>query len=577
MRTLSTESIFLKTDIINAGEMGSSMYIMEKGEAAVVTKDGFVHCVLQQSSYFGEGSLLSARKSSSTVKALTFCDVFELNCDDFKDIVAATMSSKFSADLNNNINSSLKKSQQMNGNIMENFRHRPKCKGRVSREFWTVDSDISSRISGRNNSKRSLNPDNVFCFLWNVLLLAVIMYNLWMVPFLLSFDSSSHGLQCINWSFDCVLAIDMYLSCCIFGFHREGELVLDRAQMKARYFASRLKIDALSIIPLDLVYTLVLPGNERTIEAALCRLPKMLWIRRLPSVLNTIFRYLEDTDTNLAPLKLVEFLSGVVLIAHWAGCGFYATARVASDLQNCKFEVANRDVIPWSVELAKCSWKNTWIERQIENIKLPIDGGEILQRYLRAINWALPTLVVVVIGDVVPVNMKETLYAFVWMIVGVSVNAAIIGNVANIVANIDTETLRFAEKADEIKKFINSVHLSSALMNRIDSFMYELWEHESDVSGDSFLIELPKSLQIQVTERSRYWHISHCPFFDFCSTEIVKALSLRLKLMLYSSMDVIVSFGDTGVGKTKIRHSYVAIVRAYLFHYPFTLYQKCSF
>jgi hypothetical protein len=175
-----------------------------------------------------------------------------------------------------------------------------------------------------------------------------------------------------------------------------------------------------------------------------------------------------------------------------------------------------------------------------------------MQRYLRAVNWALPTLVVVVIGDVVPVNMRETLYAFIWMIVGVSVNAAIIGNVANIVANIDTDTLKFAKKADEIKKFVKNLRLSSTLMNRIDSFVYELWEHDSDVSGDSFLVELPKTLQIQVTERSRYWHISHCPFFDFCSTEIVKALSLRLKLMLYSTEDVIVSFGDAGVGKSML-------------------------
>ena len=537
------------------------MYFMEKGEAAVVAEDNFVHCILRQSSYFGEGSLLSARESSSTVKALTFCDVFELNRDDFLEIVAATLNSKSSTDPNDDINSSLKKSQQMNGNIMANFRDRPKCKSRVSREFLSVDSD---HPSGRGKSKSALNPDNMFCFVWNLLLLAVIIYHLWMVPFLISFDASSHSLQYINYALDCVLAMDMYLSCCKFGFHREGELVLDYVQIKARYTTSRLKLDVLSIIPFDLVYTLIFSGNGRAVEAALCRLPKMLWIMRLPSVLNTIFRFLEDIDTNLAPLKLVEFLSGVVLIAHWAGCGFYATARLVSDLQSCNLHVTNKEAISWSVELAQCRWKNTWIERQMENIKLPIDGGETMQRYLRAINWALPTLVVVVIGDVVPVNMSETLYAFIWMIVGVSVNAAIIGNVANIVANIDTETLKFAKKADETKKFVNSVHLSSALMTRIDSFMFELWEHESDVSGDTFLVELPKTLQIQVTEKSRYWHVSHCPFFDFCSTEIVKALSLRLKLMLYSNEDVIVSFGDTGVGKTKSQHLYVAIVYACL-------------
>ena len=200
--------------------------------------------------------------------------------------------------------------------------------------------------------------------------------------------------------------------------------------------------------------------------------------------------------------------------------------------------------------LQECSkWKGTWIHRQMKNMKLPRSGGTSLQRYLRAINWALPTLVVVVIGDVVPVNMHETLYALLWMVVGVSVNAAIIGNVANIVANIDADSLCFKKKSDDIKRYMKIQNVSPALLSRVDLFMTEFWVHSVNVNGDSFLAKLPKTLQIQVTERTRYWHISHCPFFDFCSVEIVKALSLRLKLALFSSHDNIISYGDNGVGK----------------------------
>ena len=44
------------------------------------------------------------------------------------------------------------------------------------------------------------------------------------------------------------------------------------------------------------------------------------------------------------------------------------------------------------------------------------------------------------IGDVVPVTSAETFYAFTWMVLGVAINATIIGNVANIVANLETES-----------------------------------------------------------------------------------------------------------------------------------------
>ena len=148
--------------------------------------------------------------------------------------------------------------------------------------------------------------------------------------------------------------------------------------------------------------------------------------------------------------------------------------------------------------------------------------------------------------------MDETLYAFLWMIAGVSLNAAIIGNVANIVANIEEDSLSFAKKADDLKRYIKRHQVSRRLRRKIDLFVSEVWNHNADVSGDSFLEDLPKSLQIEVTERTRYWHISHCPFFDFCSFEIVKALSMRLRLLLFSSNDDIVSFGDNGVGKSLV-------------------------
>ena len=85
-------------------------------------------------------------------------------------------------DLNGDINASLKKSQQMNGNIMQNFRDRPKCKSRVCRDFLSVDSKTKSR----GTSKGTINPNDFSCFLWNIIVLTAILYNLWMVPFQIS-------------------------------------------------------------------------------------------------------------------------------------------------------------------------------------------------------------------------------------------------------------------------------------------------------------------------------------------------------------------------------------------------------
>lgn len=59
----------------------------------------------------------------------------------------------------------------------------------------------------------------------------------------------------------------------------------------------------------------------------------------------------------------------------------------------------------------------------------------------------------------VPTTSPETLYVFLWIFVGVTINAYIIGNVANIIANLESEQNDFATKVDEIKRYMFRVSL----------------------------------------------------------------------------------------------------------------------
>jgi CRP-like cAMP-binding protein len=133
-----------------------------------------------------------------------------------------------------------------------------------------------------------------------------------------------------------------------------------------------------------------------------------------------------------------------------------------------------------------------------------------------------------------------------WMILGVTINAAIIGNVANIVVNIDSDSSVFFTKTDDIKNYMFDFQISKQLQNKVDCYLASLWDHRATLVEESFVQGLPLSLRIQATESTRQRHISSCPFFDFCSSEIVKTLSLRLKLLLFSAGDIIIHYGDMG-------------------------------
>ena len=299
----------------------------------------------------------------------------------------------------------------------------------------------------------------------------------------------------MDWIFDAFFLLDMVQNYRFISYVHDGERVTDPKKIKHNYVTSRFKMDLVSTFPFDIIAHFLLP--EMPIVRNLLRTLKMFRLGRHFFALEKVFGFLEDHNISLAGLRLVEFLSGVVLIAHWAACGFYFLARWKSIHADCSDVITNSS--DTTNELAECLWGGTWIYKQIYHGKLPLDGGVTWQQYIRSFNWSLPTLVVVVIGDVVPTTSPETLYAFLLMAIGVTVNAAIVGNVANIVANLETDSSEFARRVDEIRNYMHKHHLSYDLHERVDDFTRYLWTaHSGSTKEDEFILRLPYTLQTEV-------------------------------------------------------------------------------
>lgn len=133
------------------------------------------------------------------------------------------------------------------------------------------------------------------------------------------------------------------------------------------------------------------------------------------------------------------------------------------------------------------------------------------------------------------------------MIIGVTINAAIIGNVANIVSNLESEENDFNTKVDDLKNYMFKHHLSYQLHARVDDATRYLWSaHKWSVNEDDFILRLPYTLQADIIAQTRAKHIRDCQFFDFCSSDIVKALALCLRPLVFSSGDIVCHAGDMG-------------------------------
>ena len=104
-------------------------------------------------------------------------------------------------------------------------------------------------------------------------------------------------------------------------------MIDDIDRVKERYVHGYLKLDIISALPCDVIFFFFGNTSKKTTFMAILRINKLLRLGRMPMILSDIFRVFEDMNMPLAALRLVEFLSGVILIAHWAACGFYIFAQ----------------------------------------------------------------------------------------------------------------------------------------------------------------------------------------------------------------------------------------------------------
>ena len=521
--TVLQPRVFIPSEcVVKEGETGSDMYIIQRGTLEVSCSQlrGPIR-ILSSGDFFGESCLLGSKTNRATVTAVEYCDCFHLSKDDFNEVIDGSPAAQT---MKVNLANFIMESQASNRRAFENMSRYPKCKELL------LGSEEESEVS-----THKLLPDSPLNLTWNAFLLAICIYNAWIIPFRLAFEHARQSLF-VDWTVDVFFVLDMILNYQYVSYFQDGELVTDVTKIKRNYMLGRFKMDLISTFPFDIVALLLLPKEASwsiVVQDGL-RLLKLLRLRRHFGTLDTIFSFLLDHHITLAPLRLAEFLSGVILIAHIAACGFFTFARWKHCQADC------------TAGSAEC-WEGTWIMRQIYNDKLPQDGGSVWQLYIRSLNWALPTLVVVVIGDVVPTTSPETLYALLWMLVGVTINASIVGNVANIVANLETDSSDFANAIDNIRCFLSVHNLSHDFHERVNDFARYLWmAHSGTVTEDDFILRLPHMLQTQIIEDTRMRHIKACPFFHSLQNDVVEALALCMKQLVFCAGDIVIHAGDMG-------------------------------
>jgi hypothetical protein len=253
-------------------------------------------------------------------------------------------------------------------------------------------------------------------------------------------------------------------------------------------------VDLIAAIP----FRALLPGG------ASLELLRLLKLGRVVQLLN---RWRHHSFQHANVLMLVFFAFGLLLTAHWLACGWLALGGIQS-------------------------------------------APDALTYYVRAIYWAITTLATVGYGDIAPRNNPEMIYAMVVMLLGVGTYGYVVGNVANLLANMDLAKRHYMENMDRLGAFLRYRNIPIELQRRLRDYYAYLWEHRMGYDESAVLADLPLGLRTEVALRLRRDFIEHAPLFKNASHELVREIALHLHPVVFTPGDYIFRAGHHG------RHMY---------------------
>ena len=177
------------------------------------------------------------------------------------------------------------------------------------------------------------------------------------------------------------------------------------------------------------------------------------------------------------------------LAGHLAACGFYFVARQ---------EALDGAMLTWPEVSGIYSLDSTIVNGGNQQVALTLESSTY-EAYIKSLYWAYITMITTGFGDIVPLHISETIWCIGSMFVGVLITALTIANLQRTIGQADAARLGFQRKLEMIKKFMHYRCLPKDIQERVLSFYDHQWALLKGADEEQFLMELPRTLQQQVS------------------------------------------------------------------------------
>ncbi len=166
--------------------------------------------------------------------------------------------------------------------------------------------------------------------------------------------------------------------------------------------------------------------------------------------------------------------------------------------------------------------------------------------YVQSLYWCVTTLTTVGYGDITPITNAEMLYAILVEIFGIGTYGYIIGNVANILVNLDPAKARFRDNMQKLGAFMNAKGITGRLRERMRDHYAYLWQKPGANDETMIMRGLPAGLRGEVSLFLKRDIIQNVPFLKGAREDLIRDIALQMRPMVAAPGEFVFHAGDTG-------------------------------
>jgi hypothetical protein len=292
--------------------------------------------------------------------------------------------------------------------------------------------------------------------------------------------------------------------------------VTDRSQITSRYLRTFFTIDLIAVLPLD---ALVLGWSGATPGGvALALLLRLLRLVRIVRLFVVFHRWERQSWTNSGYLRIARLFTVIMLLLHWVACAWF--------------------LVPFMEGFPPSSWV----------VAEGIHAVDRSTQYIRSLYWVIVTTTTVGFGDITPHRNVEYVFTMLVMLLGASMYAFVIGNIASLVSNLDSAKAAFWNRVEAVNQYLRSRRVPAEVNERIRSYYEYIWAAYRGTNQQSLLADLPAPMRLDVLFHLTKDLIDQVPLFRHCTPALRSVLLMALRPEVFAPGDSIVREGEVADG-----------------------------